>query len=84
MMEDKKCLLNEIMAIDFKIYDLALYLDTHPFDEEVLDMYQQLTEECEEKKAKYEEMYGPLTIKNAAGECEWKWIENPWPWERMV
>ncbi|MBQ9266769.1 MAG: spore coat protein CotJB [Clostridia bacterium] len=84
MMEDRKSLLKEIMALDFKLYDLALYLDTHPFDEDVLDMYQELTEEVEEKKEKYEKMYGPLTINNAAGECEWKWIENPWPWERMV
>ena len=72
------------MAIDFKLDDLALYLDTHPFDENTLDLYQELTEECEEKKNKYEEMYGPLTVKNAVGECGWKWIDNPWPWERMV
>ena len=84
MTEDKRCLLNEIMAIDFKLDDLELYLDTHPFDEDVLDMYQKLTNESEEKRAKYEEMYGPLTVSSAAGECEWKWIENPWPWERMV
>lgn len=83
-MEDRKCMLKEIMALDFKLNDLALYLDTHPFDEDVLCMYQELVEEANDKKEEYEKKYGPLNRENGATDCEWKWIENPWPWERMV
>ena len=75
-------LLREIQALDFKLYDLQLYLDTHPFCEETLCMYQNLVNETEVLKAEYEEKYGPLTPVAAAGDCEWKWIKNPWPWER--
>ena len=73
---------HEIMAVDFKLYDLQLYLDTHPFDEDALCMYQNLVNDADELTEEYEEKYGPLTPKSAAGNCEWKWIKNPWPWER--
>ncbi len=75
-------LLHEIMAVDFKLYDLQLYLDTHPFDEAALCMYQNLVNDADDLMEEYEEKYGPLTPKSAAGDCEWKWIKNPWPWER--
>ena len=78
---DREELLEEIMAHDFKIYDLQLYLDTHPFDEETLCMFQNLVNDAEDLRAEYEEKYGPLTANAAAGDCEWKWIKNPWPWE---
>ena len=83
-MEDRKSMLKEIMALEFSAYDLALYLDTHPFDQEALCTFRDLKNDAMEKKQQYEEMYGPLTMDNAAATCEWKWIENPWPWERMV
>lgn len=75
--------LKELMALDFKLYDLQLYLNTHPFDREVLDKYMDLADEAEEKREEYEEKYGPLKAINAATNTEWMWIKNPWPWERM-
>ena len=83
-MNEEQCKLKELMALDFKLYDLQLYLNTHPFDGEALDMYQELSEEAERVRKEYEEMYGPLKANNAATDCEWLWIKNPWPWERMV
>ena len=49
MIVDKsRCeLLHEIMAVDFKLYDLQLYLDTHPFDEDALCMYQNLVNDAD-------------------------------------
>lgn len=83
-MNDRNCMLKEVMALKFSVYDLALYLDTHPFDQEALCLYKELHEQAENKKKEYEDKYGPLTMDNAATNCEWRWIENPWPWERMV
>ena len=83
-MSEQQCKLKELMALDFKLYDLQLYLDTHPFDRDALEIYQELAEEAEKVRAEYEEMYGSLKAKNAATDCEWLWIKNPWPWERMV
>ena len=81
-MECKNDKLKELMAQDFKLYDLQLYLNTHPDDVEAIEAYRELAEEAEMAKKKYEEEYGPLTAKNAAIDCEWVWIKNPWPWER--
>ena len=78
----KEELLRQIQAYDFKLYDLQLYLNTHPFDEETLCMYQNLVNDTDTLKDEYEEKYGPLTAPSAAGDCEWKWIKDPWPWER--
>ena len=80
--EDRECMLKELQALDFKLYDLQLYLDTHPFDEEALCLYQDTADEAADKRAEYENKYGPLTAVNAATECEWLWISNPWPWDR--
>ena len=83
-METRKCLLKKIMELDFTLYDLALYLDTHPFDVDAMYCYRDLKKEAIEARNKYEDKYGPLTMDDATSECEWKWIKNPWPWERMV
>ena len=83
MTEQQKAL-HELMALDFKLYDLQLYLDTHPFDDEALEIYQELSKDAQAARIKYESTYGPLSPTNAATNCEWTWIKNPWPWEGMV
>ena len=81
-MECKNDKMKELMALDFKLYDLQLYLNTHPDDVEAIEAFRELAEEAEMAKKKYEEECGPLTAKNAAIDGEWLWIKNPWPWER--
>ncbi len=74
----RMCMLKKLMEYDFSLYDLALYLNTHPYDEAALETYQCLQEEAAKLRKNYECKYGPLTTNDAAGECEWKWISNPW------
>ena len=74
----------KIQELSFACVDLNLYLDTHPDDACAVNMYNSFTKQLNEAIRNYECKYGPLTKDNAAGECEWKWINNPWPWERMV
>ena len=81
-MNEKECMLKDLQALDFKLYDLSLYLDTHPFDEDALALYQDTADEAMDKREEYEAKYGPLTQEVAATDCEWTWIQNPWPWER--
>lgn len=73
-------LLKEIMALEFSMIDLNLYLDTHPRDEKALIVFGQYGCRLKDMKEKYENEYGPLTPANA-GNSHWKWIEEPWPWE---
>ena len=69
------------MAIDFFLYDLALYLDTHPNDRRALLIFNDYVNKAYAMKRNYEMAYGPLELARETNGVEWKWIDNPWPWE---
>ena len=48
------------MAIRFAMWDLHLYLDTHPNDEAAARLLRQYEEQYEEIAAAYAEQYGPF------------------------
>jgi spore coat protein JB len=64
------------MAIRFSIWDLHLYLDTHPGDSQAMQLLAQYEAQYAEIKAQYEEQYGPFEPGN--GEA---WLKSLWPWE---
>ena len=70
----------ELMALDFAIDELGLYLVTHASDQEVLDLYWSYIRLANEGRKKYEEMYGPLT-QTTITEGSYRWLDDPWPWE---
>ena len=53
--------LSELMALDFAIDELGLYLVTHADDQEVLNLYWKYIALAKEGRARYQEQYGPLT-----------------------
>ena len=70
----------KIREYEFAITELALYLDTHPEDQKPLCLHRKYCKECKELKDKYQKVYGPLTINYPCN--KWRWLEEPWPWER--
>lgn len=77
---EKERLLYEIMEVDFAINDLNLYLDLHPEDNEIYEKFKMYVKKCIELKDSYTRKYGPLTLEQVNSN-EYKWNENPWPWE---
>lgn len=73
-------MMQKIKSYNFAIIELALYLDTHPDDEKALCLHNKYCKECKELKDKYQKVYGPLTINYPCN--KWRWLEEPWPWER--
>jgi len=76
----QQSLMNQIRALAFAVNDLALYLDTHPCDENALKCQKEYAEQLQGLRQIYQREYGPLTIyfpQNA-----WEWIDSPWPWEK--
>ena len=73
-------MMQKIKSYNFAIIELALYLDTHPEDEKALCLHNKYCKECKELKDKYQKVYGPLTINYPCN--KWRWLEEPWPWER--
>jgi len=78
----KEELLYNILMYKFALIELNLYLDTHPNNQEILNLYKKYL--MEEKKLcnQYEKSYGPLTVDGEnLGTNSWNWIKSPWPWE---
>ena len=59
----------------FAAWDLRLYLNTHPEDQEALALFRRLCRETEEPN------YATTFLEDeGAGSC-WGWTDGPWPWE---
>ena len=77
-MSKKDKLLRSLSAAQFALWELHLYLDTHPADLTAVSMHSQYELKFNNLKTEYEELYGPLTP--AMGEGV-EWLKNPWPWD---
>jgi len=71
----------ELMAIDFAIQELALYLTTHADDQEVLQLYWSYVKLAQEGREKYQKLYGPLNMTDLTPEDGFAWLRDPWPWD---
>ena len=76
-------LLREIQELEFTAIELNLFLDTHPEEQQALRDYIQVAQRLDRAVAQYERAYGPLfNFGFSPSEYPWRWIEEPWPWER--
>ena len=76
---NKNKLTQKIAKIQFVMHDIALFLNTHPNDEQAIKHYEFYQSKLEELKNEYEKLYGPpRTIRDGS----WIWTDGPWPWER--
>ena len=74
--------LAELMALDFAVDELGLYLTTHLNDQEVLDLYWSYVKLAKEGREKYQKMYGPILQTDLTPEDGYAWLRDPWPWDR--
>ena len=73
--------MNELMAIDFVIKELALYLDTHAEDGEAFELFQSFLALGKEARRRYVQMFGPVSHMDLVGDDSYTWLNAPWPWE---
>lgn len=72
--------LGELMALNFVVHELGLYLDTHADDCDALEMFTRYAALYKEGEKRYVEKYGPIQqmqVTNAG----YTWLKAPWPWE---
>ena len=74
-------LCSRLMALDFVIAELGLYLDTHADDKEAFDLYRKYVALAREGRAAYIEQYGPIKQTDSAELGSYVWLNDPWPWE---
>ena len=70
----------DLMALDFAIDELGLYLTTHPDDRQALELYWSYIRLGREGRTKYEESNGPL-LQTDITEGSFRWLDDPWPWD---
>lgn len=73
--------LGELMALQFVIKELQLYLDTHPDDREAFKAMQETIRLEKDGRSRYIKKYGPLTVGDLEYSSSYDWTESPWPWE---
>jgi len=73
--------MQEIRQLDFAMIETALYLDGHPACKKALNYYNMLQSKRNEKRAQYEQSFGPMTMFSNKSEDTWHWVKTAWPWE---
>lgn len=59
----------------FALWELRLYLNTHPDDQEALCLFRRLCEEAGEPN------YASSFLTGDCSDARWEWADDPWPWE---
>ncbi len=77
---EKGNLLLKIYEYDFALNDLSLYLDIHPEDKNLYNLFKKYTEEQRACIDMYEKKYGPLEINDSPYDS-YMWEKGPWPFE---
>ncbi len=70
-----------IAMLGFCSFDMLLYMDTHPNDQEALDYFNQCTELYNAAKKSYEERFGQVNAFSSGPLSAWNWNAEPMPWE---
>lgn len=81
MINEENLMLLDIQKLEFAIYDIALYLDTHPNDQVALYKHKALTHQLMQLRNVYESRYGIMSVMNHEIGETWRYISSPWPWE---
>lgn len=74
----KEQMLLKLSAVQFAMWEMRIYLDTHPGNEEAQRLYKKHRVEFEALKAEYEKDFGPITLGDGNSD---EWLKDPWPWD---
>jgi len=77
----REVLLHRVQICDFVLQEVALFLDSHPNNQEALEHFRKYCALQKAAKDEYTQKYGPLTRADAACGDRWTWVDNPGPWE---
>jgi len=77
-MNKRSVLQRKLGSLQFSLWELHLYLDTHPDDTAAKARYDFYKVSYEKVRSEYTNLYGPLSPMDASGKA---WLKAPWPWE---
>lgn len=77
-MSKREAMLRKLSAAQFKLWEIHLYLDTHPWDLHMVEAHNKAELKYKALRNDFEENFCPLTAAKAQGV---QWLKGPWPWE---
>ncbi|OJU14895.1 MAG: hypothetical protein BGN88_06450 [Clostridiales bacterium 43-6] len=80
-MNERERLLRRIAEVGFAMFELHLFLDTHPYDRAALQMFDSYQREEEALRLEFNSKYGPLNTMDVSQSNMWQWVKDPWPWD---
>lgn len=75
---NKDKLLRRLSSMKFAMWEIHLYMDTHPDDMQARSMYKEYKSKYDALAEEFEKMYGPLTLDGSNSD---DWLKDPWPWD---
>ena len=80
----KNAIEKRIGAYQFALYDLSLYLDSHPCDTAAMQLREVYKTRLCQLINEYEQHYGKYVNTMADVQDSWtEWVKDPWPWDGM-
>ena len=80
----KNAVEKRIGAYKFALYDLGLYLDSHPCDQKAMQLREMYKARLCQLINEYVQHYGKYVNTMADVQENWsEWIKDPWPWDVM-
>ena len=83
MNQRQKALL-EVQINEFAAHEINLYLDMHPNNQEMINLYHHYIQKAKKAKKDFEKQYGPLMVQDSTETNRFEWIKSPWPWEYQI
>lgn len=78
---DKMSALKYVDAVSLATLESALFLDTHPENDEAFESFNHYNNLRMQAVQEYSKRFGPLTLAQAGYHKTWEWVNQPWPWE---
>lgn len=73
-------MLLRLSAIQFAMWEMRVYLDTHLDNMEAQKLYNKYLLQFENMKEDFERQFGPLTLGQGNSD---EWLKDPWPWDNQ-
>lgn len=74
----KEKLLRRLSSMQFAMWEMRIFLDTHPNDRKAQAMFNEYKEKFEILSEEFEKEFGPLTLTGTNSD---EWLKDPWPWD---
>lgn len=80
---EMEALQQKIQAYSFATLELGLYLNTHPNDQNALELFLRYREELRQFVTEFQNKFDPISLQTAPlNKLPWQWAATDWPWER--